>query len=57
MGCVVDRRKASTMVYYSRRSMVGSPFPGEVMPMTTYEKVALVLASLQLLAAILALFK
>ena len=33
------------------------PIHGEVMPMTTYEKVALVLASLQLLAAILALFK
>ena len=33
------------------------PIHGEVMPMTTYEKVALVLASLQLLAAILALLK
>ncbi len=40
-------------------SAVDGRFPthGEVMPMTTYEKVALVLASLQLLAAILALFK
>ena len=33
------------------------PVQGEVMPMTTYEKAALVLAFLQLLAALLALLK
>lgn len=40
-------------------SAVDGRFPvrGEVMPMTTYEKVALVLAFLQVLVAILALLK
>lgn len=40
-------------------SAVDGRFPvhGEVMPMTTYEKLALVLAFLQLLAALLALLK
>ena len=33
------------------------PVQGEVMPMTTYEKAALALAFLQLLAALLALLK
>jgi len=37
--------------------MVGAPLVGEVMSMTTYEKLALVLAFLQLLLAFLALLK
>ena len=39
------------------RSMVGSSTRGEVMSMTTYEKLALVLAFLQLVLALLALLK